>query len=1030
MKDSTSKRSGFTLVEMLVTIAIFGVIIGAIYQLLISSTDTVSRGKIAANVQQNVRVGMDEMLKDIRQTGYGISTPPAFSVAGDTEIRFWADIDNQAPTDLLRYFMGPAAELADTRNPNDAFLYRQDLASGGGPIPIAQGVTQLQFQYYDADGVALLNGAAVASDVGVADLNGNGEPDIEDIRSVEVTLIFESERPDPKVSFNNGYLQYSLSTKVFPVNLDLIAMQGEPDSLIGMVILPDPAPTILVGDDFQFTAIGTFANAGTRDLTALCTWISSDTSVASVGSFIGGIAYNDEGLATAKAGGNTTISCSYKGFPSSNSVLLKVGGPETLLVKINGSPFFAMLAGSATSVTLTAQVTDIPYAGSNIIAAAWDIPIVGMSGPMAAVDGAFDSPIENVVAVIDITGFSVAGSPYVFNVRGRSADNPLSWGARDNAILAVLPGDNLGPVVTGLTAAPAATIPEGTPVVTISGDLDDNPRGGSNILEGEYFVGVLGSPGFGAAVTASDGLFNSPLEAFNFDLDTSTWLKVASPYRVFVIGRDDVGNWGNADFIDIIVTPTDTDPPLVTALTGPGSISTGTTLVPLDGTASDATTGGSNIVAVEAFADVDPGTGAGTPMSPTDGAFDSPDETFSGSVNSFSWAAGSNHVVYARAQDADGNWGPTRTINVSVTSTVNGKDAVIALSTGDFEVWRGDGVGGFSGKDTYSTLLNISDMFLVDVNLDTRTDVIVGSREGDIQVWLNDGFGGLGVMPAQTITVPEVVGGVVSGDFNGDTAPDLVVATQGVGLVLYYQNDGAGNLLTSNYLTYEDTHLDTIEMAAAADFNNDSFLDVLIAGKRTSSSVQEFQPLLHPGAAGGDWNTQSHRHYDMDLAGVGVADYNMDGICDVVVAVNDATSNGLQVWAADGTGSFSLQPIQLWNDLILSFHTMDYDRDGDWDVLLGTQGASGQEIYVSPNNGSGLFDTVSPVQVAVGLPMTAVSFGFFDTDADPDVVSAGSASGSLYTFLQQPTNDLLQSVNSPFLSGASAVLVRVGEIGN
>ena len=126
---------------------------------------------------------------------------------------------------------------------------------------------------------------------------------------------------------------------------------------------------------------------------------------------------------------------------------------------------------------------------------------------------------------------------------------------------------------------------------------------------------------------------------------------------VSLIGQDAAGNWGSAKFIDIVVEPTDNMAPLVTALSGPSSVSPGTANISVSGSATDATTGNSDIVAVEVFGDPDPGQGMGEPASATDGAFDSPTEAFQGTVNTFTWLSGSLHIVYARAKDTNGNWG-------------------------------------------------------------------------------------------------------------------------------------------------------------------------------------------------------------------------------------------------------------------------------------------------------------------------------------------------------------------------------------
>ena len=74
--------------------------------------------------------------------------------------------------------------------------------------------------------------------------------------------------------------------------------------------------------------------------------------------------------------------------------------------------------------------------------------------------------------------------------------------------------------------------------------------------------------------------------------------------------------------------------------------------------ADDRDLGGSNISSVEYFWDVDPGVGNGIPLLPIDGSFDSEIELLQ-PVSSYLRFSGTQHnVMYARACDTYGNWGP------------------------------------------------------------------------------------------------------------------------------------------------------------------------------------------------------------------------------------------------------------------------------------------------------------------------------------------------------------------------------------
>lgn len=64
------QKKGVTLIELLVALAIFGIVIGAIYRLFIVQTKAYTVQDQAVEVQQNVRSAMEVLLRDLRMAGY------------------------------------------------------------------------------------------------------------------------------------------------------------------------------------------------------------------------------------------------------------------------------------------------------------------------------------------------------------------------------------------------------------------------------------------------------------------------------------------------------------------------------------------------------------------------------------------------------------------------------------------------------------------------------------------------------------------------------------------------------------------------------------------------------------------------------------------------------------------------------------------------------------------------------------------------------------------------------------------------
>lgn len=65
---------GFTLVEVLVVMVIMGLVMTAVYGLFIDSKKTSTVSEEVVDVQQNLRIGMEALVKDIRMAGFLIPT--------------------------------------------------------------------------------------------------------------------------------------------------------------------------------------------------------------------------------------------------------------------------------------------------------------------------------------------------------------------------------------------------------------------------------------------------------------------------------------------------------------------------------------------------------------------------------------------------------------------------------------------------------------------------------------------------------------------------------------------------------------------------------------------------------------------------------------------------------------------------------------------------------------------------------------------------------------------------------------------
>ncbi len=170
---SGDANAGFSVVEMLIGSAVLIVMLAAIYIILDASQRDYASASARSDVQQNVRVVLENMAREIRTAGYnpskaGCLTPPAGAVtalgASPTSVTFQADVDSNECTDQVVYTFAAPADATAPCDPSNAAsigkitrsVQAWDGAAWAPATPIAyeiaQCVTGLSMIYYDGSG--------------------------------------------------------------------------------------------------------------------------------------------------------------------------------------------------------------------------------------------------------------------------------------------------------------------------------------------------------------------------------------------------------------------------------------------------------------------------------------------------------------------------------------------------------------------------------------------------------------------------------------------------------------------------------------------------------------------------------------------------------------------------------------------------------------------------------------------------------------------------------------------------------------
>lgn len=198
-------NKGITLIELLVVLVIVSVLIAALYRTFIKQQEVYIVQEQVVDMQQDLRVAMDLIVRYVRMAGYdpkgtgnfgfqitasdGRSTGPA-SIAFTIDYNENGSVDNDDREQI-------AFRL------NGLELQKYSVSSESHWQSLAENIEKLSFTYIMADGTVT---------------NSPGNP--EDIRLVRVTLIGRTDMSDPGFS-GDGYRRRELTNVIKVRNLGL-----------------------------------------------------------------------------------------------------------------------------------------------------------------------------------------------------------------------------------------------------------------------------------------------------------------------------------------------------------------------------------------------------------------------------------------------------------------------------------------------------------------------------------------------------------------------------------------------------------------------------------------------------------------------------------------------------------------------------------------------------------------------------------------------------------------------------------------
>ena len=203
MHDATRAQRGFSLLEMLISLALFLVVLSTTMAVMVPSRRLYASSERTADIQQNARLAMAEMQRQIRMAGYfpeNFDDPPPtprlenpIAKATESSLAIHGDGDNSGTSQVHNYCLD-GTTLRRRSGPVDRlppYLCRT------GDV-LAQNVASLRFTYYDASGQTIPTSAS--GSFSLDDQTGKPEFDVTAergaVRRVVVTLVTQARMPD------------------------------------------------------------------------------------------------------------------------------------------------------------------------------------------------------------------------------------------------------------------------------------------------------------------------------------------------------------------------------------------------------------------------------------------------------------------------------------------------------------------------------------------------------------------------------------------------------------------------------------------------------------------------------------------------------------------------------------------------------------------------------------------------------------------------------------------------------------------
>jgi type IV pilus assembly protein PilW len=183
-------QRGFTLFELLVAAATFGLVIVGALTMFATASNSYRIGQTRAESHQNARSALELIARELRVAGYdlsdtisGLSSPTPIQVGATNSVSFVADVTEDGVLDRVTYRLQGAQVVRELSSWTGSDFSTPAVSE------IADGVATLSFSYFDDATPNATISAPVAS------------ADLDDVRRVTVGIVTSESMADQQQDF-------------------------------------------------------------------------------------------------------------------------------------------------------------------------------------------------------------------------------------------------------------------------------------------------------------------------------------------------------------------------------------------------------------------------------------------------------------------------------------------------------------------------------------------------------------------------------------------------------------------------------------------------------------------------------------------------------------------------------------------------------------------------------------------------------------------------------------------------------------